>query len=101
MELLIFVECCLSDCEVVQCYSWSRSFWSCRRTLLRLKVLFHHGELVVELVVDDLVEELVGELVVGDVEVVVGDVEVVGQLGFVVVEGYLLAQLWLKYGYGL
>ena len=79
MELLIFVECCLSDCEVVQCYSWSRSFWSCRRTLLRLKVLFHHGELVV----DDLVEELVGELVVGNVEVV-------GQLGFVVVEGYLL-----------
>ena len=52
MELLIFVECCLSDCEVVQCYSWSRSFWSCRRTLLRLKVLFHHGELVVELVVE-------------------------------------------------
>ena len=94
MELLIFVECCLSDCEVVQCYSWSRSFWSCRRTLLRLKVLFNHGELVVELVVDDLVEELVGELVVGNVEVV-------GQLGFVVVEGYLLAQLWLKYGYGL
>ena len=94
MELLIFVECCLSDCEVVQCCSWSRSFWSCRRTLLRLKVLFHHGELVVELVVDDLVEELVGELVVGNVEVV-------GQLGFVVVEGYLLAQLWLKYGYGL
>ena len=83
MELLIFVECCLSDCEVVQCYSWSRSFWSCRRTLLRLKVLFHHGELVVELVVDDLVEELVGELVVGNVEVV-------GQLRFVVVEGYLL-----------
>ena len=79
MELLIFVECCLSDCEVVQCYSWSRSFWSCRRTLLRLKVLFNHGELVV----DDLVEELVGELVVGNVEVV-------GQLGFVVVEGYLL-----------
>ena len=94
MELLIFVECCLSDCEVVQCYSWSRSFWSCRRTLLRLKVLFNHGELVVELVVDFLVEELVGELVVGNVEVV-------GQLGFVVVEGYLLAQLWLKYGYGL
>ena len=57
-------------------------------------VLFNHGELVVELVVDDLVEELVGELVVGNVEVV-------GQLGFVVVEGYLLAQLWLKYGYGL
>ena len=94
MELLIFVVCCVSDCEVVQCYSWSRSFWSCRRTLLRLKVLFNHGELVVELVVDDLVEELVGELVVGNVEVV-------GQLGFVVVEGYLLAQLWLKYGYGL
>ena len=82
MELLIFVECCLSDCEVVQCYSWSRSSWSCRRTLLRLKVLFNHGELVV----DDLVEELVGELVVGDVEVVVGDVEVVGQLGFVLLK---------------
>ena len=49
-------------------------------------MLFNHGELVVELVVDDLVEELVGELVVGNVEVV-------GQLGFVVVEGYLLLEM--------
>ena len=63
-------------------------------------MLINHGELVVELVVDDLVEELVvDDLVEEDVgELVVGDVEVVVQLGLVVVEGYLLAQLWLKYG---